>query len=59
MDCAAFRWVGCLEAEKLVCDSGFGFCNSKVDRVFRFEDVVEAYRHLESNQQIGKIVITL
>ncbi len=31
----------------------------KIDRVFPFAEVVEAYRYLESNAQIGKIVITL
>ena len=36
-----------------------GTFKPKVDRVFRFEEVVEAYTHLESNQQVGKIVITL
>jgi NADPH:quinone reductase-like Zn-dependent oxidoreductase len=30
-----------------------------VDRVFPFSQVVEAYQYLESNQQVGKIVITL
>ncbi len=28
-----------------------------VDRVFKFDDIVEAHRYLESNQQIGKIVV--
>jgi NADPH2:quinone reductase len=36
-----------------------GTFKPKVDRVFRFAEVVEAYRYLESNQQVGKIVITL
>lgn len=36
-----------------------GSLKPKVDRVFRFDEVIEAYRYLESNQQIGKIVITL
>jgi NADPH2:quinone reductase len=36
-----------------------GTFKPKVDRVFRFAEVVEAYRHLESNRQVGKIVITL
>jgi len=36
-----------------------GSFKPKVDRVFRFDEVVEAYQYLESNQQIGKIVITL
>jgi NADPH2:quinone reductase len=31
----------------------------KVDRTFALADVVEAYRYLESNQQVGKIVITV
>jgi NADPH:quinone reductase-like Zn-dependent oxidoreductase len=31
----------------------------KIAKTFRFEDVVEAYRYLESNQQIGKIVVTV
>lgn len=36
-----------------------GTFKPKVDRVFRFEEVVDAYRYLESNQQVGKIVVTL
>jgi NADPH:quinone reductase-like Zn-dependent oxidoreductase len=36
-----------------------GTFKPKVDRVFRFAEVIEAYRYLESNQQVGKIVITL
>ena len=36
-----------------------GTLKPKVDRVFPFEQVVEAYKHLESNQQVGKIVITM
>ena len=28
-----------------------------VDRVFDFDDIVEAHRHMESNQQFGKIVV--
>ena len=31
----------------------------KIDRTFPFEQVVEAYKYLESNQQIGKVVITV
>ena len=30
-----------------------------VDRVFPFEEATEAYRYLESNQQVGKVVIAL
>jgi NADPH:quinone reductase-like Zn-dependent oxidoreductase len=31
----------------------------KIARTFPFAEVVEAYRYLESNQQVGKIVITV
>jgi NADPH:quinone reductase-like Zn-dependent oxidoreductase len=30
-----------------------------IAKTFSFEDIVEAHRYLESNQQIGKIVVTL
>ena len=29
----------------------------KIAKTFRFEDVVDAYRYMESNEQIGKIVL--
>lgn len=32
---------------------------SKIAKTFRFDDVVEAYRYMESNEQIGKIVLTV
>jgi NADPH:quinone reductase-like Zn-dependent oxidoreductase len=30
-----------------------------IDKTFRFEDIVEAHRYMESNAQIGKIVVTV
>lgn len=30
-----------------------------IDRTFNFDDIVEAHRYLESNQQIGKIVVVV
>lgn len=30
-----------------------------IDRVFPFNDIVGAYRHLESNAQVGKVVVSL
>ena len=30
-----------------------------VDRTFEFDDIVEAHRYLESNEQFGKIVVTV
>lgn len=30
-----------------------------IDRVFPFDQIVDAHRHLESNQQFGKIVVTV
>jgi NADPH:quinone reductase-like Zn-dependent oxidoreductase len=31
----------------------------RIDRLFRFAQIVEAHRYMESNQQIGKIVVTV
>ena len=31
----------------------------KIARTFPFKEIVEAYRYLEANQQIGKIVVTV
>jgi NADPH:quinone reductase-like Zn-dependent oxidoreductase len=31
----------------------------RIAKTFRFEDVVKAYQYLESNQQIGKVVLTV
>ncbi|WP_436775058.1 zinc-dependent alcohol dehydrogenase family protein [Yinghuangia sp. YIM S09857] len=41
--------------------SGFrtGAFGAVVDRTFPLEDIVEAHRHLESNSQVGKIVVTV
>ena len=36
----------------------FGFLQVEVARKFPFEQVVDAYRHLESNEAFGKIVVT-
>ncbi|RVB02502.1 zinc-binding dehydrogenase, partial [Mesorhizobium sp. M7A.F.Ca.CA.004.02.1.1] len=30
-----------------------------IDRTFAFDQIVEAHRHLESNEQFGKIVVTI
>jgi NADPH:quinone reductase-like Zn-dependent oxidoreductase len=30
-----------------------------IDKVFAFDQIVEAHRYLESNQQFGKIVVTV
>ena len=30
-----------------------------IDRTFKFDDMVEAHRYLESNGQFGKIVVTV
>ena len=36
-----------------------GRLRPKIAKIFRLEDAVEAYRHLESNEQVGKIVIAV
>ncbi|RUV30384.1 zinc-binding dehydrogenase, partial [Mesorhizobium sp. M7A.F.Ca.MR.148.00.0.0] len=30
-----------------------------IDRTFAFDQIVEAHRYLESNEQFGKIVVTI
>jgi NADPH:quinone reductase-like Zn-dependent oxidoreductase len=36
-----------------------GQLKPKIAKTFRFEDVVKAYQYMESNEQIGKIVLTV
>jgi NADPH:quinone reductase-like Zn-dependent oxidoreductase len=36
-----------------------GSFKPEIARTFPFDQTVEAYRYLESNEQIGKVVITL
>ena len=47
--------------ERAVADinnwTGEGRLKPKVDRTFEFDDIVEAHRYMESNQQVGKIVV--
>ncbi|WP_439503197.1 zinc-binding dehydrogenase [Methylophaga sp.] len=38
---------------------GAGYLRPVIDCCFNFEDMHDAQRYLESNQQIGKIVVTL
>ena len=48
------------EAEQYVFDrvKGGDF-KPRIDRVFPFSQIVEAHRYMESNEQIGKIVVTV
>ncbi|NLI27705.1 MAG: zinc-dependent alcohol dehydrogenase family protein [Acetobacter sp.] len=50
-----------LERAKAFINEGLsaGHFQAQVARTFAFEEVVEAYRYLESNSQFGKIVLTL
>jgi NADPH:quinone reductase-like Zn-dependent oxidoreductase len=36
-----------------------GSFKPRIDRTFPLEQIVEAHRYMESNQQIGKIVVTV
>jgi NADPH:quinone reductase-like Zn-dependent oxidoreductase len=48
------------EAVKYVFDRvRAGDFKPRIDRVFPFAQIVEAHRYMESNQQIGKIVVTV
>jgi len=47
-------------AEKYVFDHlKTGTFKPRIDRVFPFAQIVEAHRYMESNEQIGKIVVTV
>ncbi len=48
------------EAEKFVSDHlAQGKLHPRIDRTFPLSQVVEAHRYLESNQQVGKVVLTV
>jgi NADPH:quinone reductase-like Zn-dependent oxidoreductase len=48
------------KAKKYVFDHlAAGHFKPRIDKVFRLSQIVEAYRYMESNQQIGKIVVTV
>jgi len=48
------------EAKKYVYDRlASGQFKPRIDRVFPFHQIAEAHRYMESNQQIGKIVVTV
>jgi NADPH:quinone reductase-like Zn-dependent oxidoreductase len=36
-----------------------GSFHPRIGKIFRFEDVIQAYQYMESSQQIGKIVLTV
>lgn len=48
------------KAEKYVFDQiEAGKFKPRIDRVFPFANIVDAHRYMESNEQIGKIVVTV
>jgi NADPH:quinone reductase-like Zn-dependent oxidoreductase len=48
------------QAKRYVCERlADGRFVPKISRVFAFRDTREAYRYLESNEQVGKVVITV
>ena len=48
------------KAERYVFDRvKAGAFKPRIDRVFPFEKIVDAHRYMESNEQIGKIVVTV
>jgi NADPH:quinone reductase-like Zn-dependent oxidoreductase len=52
--------VSSQEAKKYVFDHiAAGHFKPRIDKVFPFAQIVEAHRYMESNAQIGKIVLTL
>ena len=52
--------AGMAKAHKYVFDRlADGRFVPKIAKTFPFEQTAEAYRYLESNQQVGKVVITV
>ena len=48
------------KAEQYVFDHvKAGHFKPRIDRIFPFAEIVEAHRYMESNEQIGKIVVTV
>lgn len=47
----------CRALEFVYFGLGTGKLNPIIDRVFALEDIVEAYRYLESNAQVGKVIV--
>jgi NADPH:quinone reductase-like Zn-dependent oxidoreductase len=48
------------KAERFVYEGlEHGKLKPRIDRTFRLPEVVEAHRYLESNRQIGKVVIAV
>jgi NADPH:quinone reductase-like Zn-dependent oxidoreductase len=48
------------KAEQYVFDRvQAGSFKPRIDRVFPFAQIVEAHRYMESNEQIGKIVVSM
>jgi NADPH:quinone reductase-like Zn-dependent oxidoreductase len=48
------------EAKQYIFDHlASGAFKPVIDKTFRFAEIVEAHRYMESNAQIGKIVVTL
>lgn len=48
------------KAKRFILDGlASGALEPKIDKVFSFDQIVEAHRYLESNQQFGKIVVTV
>jgi len=47
-------------AKRFILDGlASGVLKPIIDRVFPFDQIVEAHRYLEANQQFGKIVVTV
>lgn len=55
MDPAAFAAARQFISEGLAS----GKLKPAISKTFAFDEIVEAYRYLESNQQVGKVVVTL
>lgn len=52
--------VGFAAARQFIAEGlASGKLKPVISKTFAFDEIVEAYRYLESNQQVGKVVVTL
>jgi NADPH:quinone reductase-like Zn-dependent oxidoreductase len=45
--------------QRIVADVEAGRLPLNLDRVFRFDQIVEAHRYMEENRAVGKLVVTV
>lgn len=45
--------------QEIICDVENGHTKFRIDRVFKFGEIVEAHRYMEENRAVGKLVVEI